>query len=393
MLFTFRTESDARFLQLAPKYGLYLRSVVMCVDQKFDYNRKNACQAIIDISKYRNLRFFQLRFVGDENPTFYSGKEFLDALWSLFAAVNQRVEGTSESIDQDQSVCGKDDGDSSKAKIARLEDVDESSNLSSSSLSLYANPFDPNRITEGQLRDVDLSGFSVCIDDSLISLLAKYHHNLEKLNIQNQVLVVKVSAASILQVVQNCRKLCDLRLFMCSVSQQAIECLADDLRVPLQHLSLKCCRYEKYTKDIERNAWRLLVKQHPGLQVTLIFDHTCPLYRIREIMKSEIPVVVLRLETQTTLCDEVLQAANFYADTLQKVVIRAPPTRIGPSLDSAVLTMAENCQKLTAFHVFCVLEKATIERIYELHPVMTSRGAYTLKDTPEPHPWTAGNDA
>ena len=399
-------------MQLAPKYGHYLRNVEIYVDQKQGFNRTNACKVINDIAKHRNLRTFKLCFIANENPTFYSGKEFIDALQRLFAAVNQ-VSGDAKSQTDKQGSdataahtdsvndvtsnvddASDDAADSCvKAKIPRVEDVDESSNLSNSSLCLPANRFDPNRITEGQLREVDLSGFSVCIDDSLISLLAQHHHDLEKLNIQNNVLVVKVSPASLLKVVQNCRKLRDLRVYMCSVSRAVLECLAEDDRVALQQLSLFCCRYEKYVKDIERDVWRGLVKKLPQLQVTLKFDHTCPLYRVAEIMKSEIPVVVLCLETQTTLRDEVLQAANFYGDTLERVVIKTPPERVGPTLDSAVLTLAQSCSKLKSLHVFYVLEEATIDRIFELHPSMKARGSYTLKHTPEPHPWVAGRDA
>ena len=304
----------------------------------------------------------------------------MGALQRLFAAVNQvsgdaknetdkqdpdaRPAVHTDSVDDVTSSAAAgtsdDEGDRcAKAKIPRVQDIDESSN---SSKSLPPNRFDPNRIAEGQLREVDLSGFSVYIDNSLISLLAQYHHNLEKLNIQNNVIAVNVSATSLLKVVQNCRKLHDLRVYMRSVSRAVLECLAEDDRVALQQLSLVCCHYDEDAPDIERDVWRALVKKVPQLQVTLKFDHTCPLYRVAEIMKAEIPVVVLRLETQTPLRDDVrllVQVATLYGQTLERVVIKTPSECDGPTLDSAVETLAQSCTKLKSLHVYYVLEEAT----------------------------------
>ena len=127
-------------------------------------------------------------------------------------------------------------------------------------------------------------------------------------------------------------------------------------------LSLVCCHYDEDAPDIERDVWRGLVKKLPQLQVTLKFDHTCPLYRVAEIMKAEIPVVVLRLETQTPLRDDVrllVQVATLYGQTLERVVIKTPAERDGPTLDSAVETLAQSCTKLKSLHVYYVLEEVT----------------------------------
>ena len=52
--------------------------------------------------------------------------------------------------------------------------------------------------------------------------------------------------------------------------------------------------------------------------------------------------------------------------------------------------MATDCTKLKSMHVFCVLEKKTVEEILRLHPKMEESQNYTLKYTDEPAPWVAG---
>ena len=68
----------------------------------------------------------------------------------------------------------------------------------------------------------------------------------------------------------------------------------------------KSNRTSRFTgKELGETVWSQVVKALPRLRVTLIFDHTCPLFRINEIMKPQIPVHVLRLETFTYIYEEV----------------------------------------------------------------------------------------
>jgi hypothetical protein len=102
----------------------------------------------------------------------------------------------------------------------------------------------------------------------------------------------------------------DLRVFHISISDFVLTTIADpdlnpDSHPCLRHLSVWFRRETKYTEDLSSEAWEKLVKKIPELRVTLVFDHTCPLRRVCEVMKPEIPVTVLRLETFTHIFEQV----------------------------------------------------------------------------------------
>lgn len=324
-----------KYIKCIEKHGQSLQSVYIELDQSVPENRQNACRVIRGLANLsiRRLKKLRVKFTG-ENPYFYAGKEFVEALGDLFKSP------------------------------------------------------EPDTKVVKTLESVDLSGLTVAYDDSLFRLLYENHPNLQQLNIQNRQLVCKVSPTCILQLVQMCRKLTELAVFKCSLSEDVLKAFSEKDRTPLRLLSIKCRREEKYSKDISSEVWQSLATALPDLRVTLIFDHNCPLHLISEIMKPEIPVSVLRLETYTYIYDEVRHATNCYCDTLEKVVLQTPLSRNSPELNAALLEMAAKCTKLTALHVFCVLEKETVEKILQLRPCLEESKAYTLKYSSDPHPWS-----
>ena len=66
------------------------------------------------------------------------------------------------------------------------------------------------------------------------------------------------------------------------------------------------------------SVWKKVVAANPHLSVTLKFDHTCPLWKVREIMKPEVPVSNLFLETYTQIWPEIEIASDSYGSTLRK---------------------------------------------------------------------------
>ena len=327
---------QGRYLNSIPKHGRNIKVVHIELDQAVQENRQNACRVITGLSEVseRRLQRLVVRFTG-ENPYFYAGQEFVDALSKLFGPVPRG------------------------ATLIH------------------------------QLKFVDISGLLVNFNDQMFDLLSEHHPALEKLNIQNDTLVCKVSPECMLRLVSRCRRLRELWLFNCSLSEDILLSLMEDDRVPLEHLSVKCRREEKYGNDIPAETWQLLARKLPKLRVTLGFDHTCPLYRVSQIMLPEIPVHVLRLETHTTIYDEINSATHFYRNTLEKVVLQ---TRSCRELDDALLNLSANCQRLRSIHVFCVLQKNTVEAILIQHPEIKENATYTLKYTADPHPWIAGHD-
>ncbi|KAL1429049.1 hypothetical protein MTO96_016788 [Rhipicephalus appendiculatus] len=206
---------------------------------------------------------------------------------------------------------------------------------------------------------------------------------LESLNIQNDNLVCLVQPESILRLAQRCRRLRELCLHKCSLSQDVLLCFLEENRVALEHLSLQCRSEEiiaSHPQDektqLSSELWSCVVGRLPKLRVTLHFDQTCPLVVIPLVMKPEVPCAVLRLETFTIIHDMVLQAAYNYSETLEKLILQAPPSA---ELESALLELSHRCSRLRALHVFCPLSVHTIDNILREHPHMKASGLYTLR--------------
>lgn len=238
-----------------------------------------------------------------------------------------------------------------------------------------------------QLTHVDLSGLDIAFDDSLFDVLSNNHPELEYLNIQNKSLVCKVTSRCVHHLVSRCKKLKELHVFHLSLTDDVLTAVADQGNPCLQHLSILYRRETKYAVDLSSEAWARLVKKIPKLRVTLAFDHTCPLHRICEVMKPEIPVMVLRLETFTRIYEEVNHATTCYHKTLEKMVLH---TRNSEELGSSLVRMAENCKRLHSLMVYCVLSESVINQILELRPEMKRRGSYILKSRMEEGPWVVG---
>ena len=316
-------------------FGRYMKKIKVGVNQMLQPNRTNACSLLQQISKIhrRRLSHIEILFTG-ENPYFYSGQEFLDSLAILFSPPAADIEPP--------LTC---------------------------------------------LQYVDLSGISVPYDDHVIDILSLNHKHLKSLNIQNKVLVCKVSQSCILRLVQRCTMLTDLRVYHCSMMDDTLKALASEDRTPIEHLSIICRRDEKYGEDLTAEAWKHLVNNVPCLRVTLGFDHTCPFHLIPVIIKPEIPVKTLKLETFAMCFEEINMAARYYKDTLQKLVLQ---TRNSVDLEQALLNVARECTHLRSLLVYCVVRQEVIDEIFNLLPDMKALGTYILKSVAEPEPWVVG---
>ena len=324
--FSFNEPVNEKFVLAVSKHGHHMRHVSIELDQSVSCNRINACAVILGLAQLpeRRIKTLRVTFLG-ENPLFYGGQEFVNALLVLFGPPPQHCQ------------------------------------------------------MFNQLRDVDLGGLTVPYYDKVFITLANNHRNIERLNIQNKILVCKVTPSCLIHVVQLLRKLRDLCVFNCSLSEDVLLAFTEKDRAPLEHLSIKCRREEKYSKDIGDAAWKAISGYLPDLRVTLIFDHTCPINKVSDVMKPHIPVVELQLETFTYIYDEVGQAAIFYKETLEKLVLHTPISRNSPELNKSMILLAQGCTKLKALHVFCDLNKDTVDTILELHPIMKENKSYTLK--------------
>ncbi|KAK7469856.1 hypothetical protein BaRGS_00036134 [Batillaria attramentaria] len=108
------------------------------------------------------------------------------------------------------------------------------------------------------------------------------------------------------------------------------------------------------------------------------------------MMQPGMPVRELRLETFTSLSDQLGQATSFYHKTLEKVVVQS--SHNSEELGRALIRMVEKCSQLRILLVYCVIDKGVVERILQLLPEMKQRGSYILKWQKDPWPWTACGD-
>lgn len=341
--FCFNLYHPQDFVQLKflREFATTVRTVIIKVNQSEEMCREYACSVLKHFASIptRRLENLTITFVG-QNPLLYSGQEFQEALLELFG----------------------------------------------SSLNSRGN------IQYCTLKEVDLSGLKMNLDQSLLYLLASNHcKTLQKLNIQNGVLVASNHPDVIKHVVSQCQQLIHLSVYGSSINDDVILAFTSPpSRRKLKVLSIFCRRDQKYAKEISSEAWISLVGFSSDVRVTLGFDHTCPKRTLSRVMKPEIPVDVLLLETGTSLSDEVRLAASFYNETLVKLTVLSPP-QYDSSLDMALLFAVDCCKQLTSLHVFYVLKKETIDYILENNEKMRIRKTYTLKHFPEPSPWTPGD--
>ena len=308
-------------------YGSFISSIVIEVNQFDEQNRKQAKSLIDKLARIKRRRLvkFSLVFTG-ENPCLYGGQEFKVALATLFGPP-PALEG-------------------------------------------YQTP---------SLKVLDLSRVQFTLEDDAINSLAKYNPDLESVNLQFKTIISRVSASSVLMLVDRCRSLRELCVYSDNFNIDIMLSFMDKGRVPLQHLYLTYRRELKFDKDIPSTTWKEFVDCLPGLKVTLMFDHTCPLVFISNVMKPDIPVNVLRLETYTYIYNEVRQATDQYKDTLVEFILRAPLSRNSTDLDSALVYMSINCKLIKLMKVYCDISRETADQILEALPVLRENKCYRLK--------------
>ncbi|XP_059171106.1 F-box/LRR-repeat protein 8-like [Physella acuta] len=324
-----------KLLKCMEQYSHFITKLTIALNQKEIENRKHAISAVELIAGLDEIRLTHLtiQFKG-ENPYFYGGSEFIEALLHLLCMVGKQ-----------------------KGKYT--------------------------------LKYLNFSDLQVNFDNSFLSGIANNCPNLEYLNILNKSLVCNVSPEGVAYLVHQCRKLQVLHLYHTSLTDDVLKKLSEPGRGALQRLGVVCRRDEKYGEDISADAWSELVHTNPDLKVELGFDHTCPLHRVSEILKAEIPVEELHLSTFTRIYDEINIAVAYYANTLQKLVVHTRPSQ---ELNDALLNVAQKCWKLHTLYVYCVVDKSVIERILESCPRMREKGTYILKWQKDPEPWTVGKE-
>ncbi|BFZ13259.1 hypothetical protein BsWGS_16298 [Bradybaena similaris] len=331
----FYLPAHGKLLRCVEQYGHFISRLTIFLNQKEAENRKNAIAVLEHLSSLENIHLSYLSIVfKGENPLFYGGHEFMVALEKLFTKIGLKKE-------------------------------------------------------KSKLKHLNLSGLQANLNDDFIDKISANCPNLEYLNILNKILVCSVSPYCIMNLVLKCKRLQVLHLYHASLSDDVLKALAEADRKPFKRFGIVCRRHEKYGDDLSSEAWSNLISANPDLKVELGFDHTCPLHRIAEIMKPEIPVQELHLATFTRIYPEINTAVSYYEHVLEKLVVQTRPSR---ELQESLLDAAGRCKKLKALYVYCVLDKDVVDRILELCPLMRESRNYILKWTMDPEPWTVGKE-
>ncbi|XP_075137990.1 F-box/LRR-repeat protein 8 [Leptodactylus fuscus] len=301
-----------------------IRHLKIVFDQSKEATRKNVTQILICLAKEsKKLESLNIACCG-ENPFFYSGLEILDSIMEL---------------------CRKE--------------------------------------SQIDLHHIDLRKLPFTLSDGFTRLIASGSPNLRSMYINNRTLVCKVTPDTLIQVLQVCPKLTMLGAFCSSLSEDVFWELMKPERPPLRHLDILCERLDKYTLAISDKVWGALRQRHPTLSVDLEFDHTVPAWKIPRILKPNIPVTTLQLNTYNEMSNQLRFVNNHYTGTLKKLFIQ---TTSSSTLNSNLIDLAGKCAVLEEIHCYCVVSPDVIQAFLKNCPLLKK---YTLKVVKEPHPWKA----
>lgn len=299
-----------------------IKHLKIVFDQSKEVNRKNVTR-ILDILAKQNHKLQQLCIVcHGENPYFYSGQDILQSIRNICDAKNQ--------ID---------------------------------------------------LQHIDFRKMPFALDGELVELLATTNPNLHSLFINNRTLVCNVAPDTIRKVLRACPKLSALGVYYASLSDDVFQELLKPERAAFTHLDIFCERLDKYIPVISEELWAAVCQKHPQLCVDLEFDHTVPACKIPRILKLNIPVSTLQLNTYNYMVSQIRFVTQSYSSTLKKLTLQ---TTSSEDLNSSLVDLARHCRNLLEIHCYCVVSQEVVEAFLTHCPSLKQ---YTLKVTKERHPW------
>nr|XP_056718743.1 F-box/LRR-repeat protein 8 [Euleptes europaea] len=231
------------------------------------------------------------------------------------------------------------------------------------------------------LQKIDFRQMPFTLDDGIVELIATSSPNLHTLFINNRTLVCNVKPEAIVTLLRACPKLSTLGIYYASLSEEVFLELMKPNREPFSCLDLFCERLDKYVPVITEELWAAVTEKHPQLYVELEFEHTVPAWKIPRILKPNIPVTTLQLNTFTYMVNQVRFVTSNYSGSLERLVLHTTPSE---DLDSSLIDLAKKCVRLKEVHCYCTVSQAVIETFLS-H--CTGLKRYTLKITKERHPW------
>ncbi|XP_007430729.1 F-box/LRR-repeat protein 8 isoform X1 [Python bivittatus] len=231
------------------------------------------------------------------------------------------------------------------------------------------------------LQHIDFRKMPFTLDDGIVQLVASSSPNLHTLYLNNRTLVCNVTPETIIELLKACPKLSTLGVYYASLSEDVFKELVRLNRRVFKCLDIFCERLDKYIPVIPEELWALVREKYPQLHVQLEFDHTVPAWKIPRILKPNIPVTELQLNTYTYIVNQIRFVTSSYSSTLERLVLR---TTSSDELNDSLMDLARKCVHLKEIHCFCVVSHAVVDAFLSS---CTNLKSYTLKTTKERSPW------
>ncbi|NXL96222.1 FBXL8 protein, partial [Alectura lathami] len=316
------SEEEEGMLQSLLQFLSQIKHLTIAFDQSKEVNRKNVTRVLDALAK-QSHQLQQLCIVcHGENPYFYSGQDILQSI---------------------RNICDAD--------------------------------------SQIDLQHIDFRRMPFTLGDELVELLATANPNLHSLFINNRTLVCNVAPGTIRKVLRACPKLSALGVYYASLSDDVFLDLLKPERAAFTHLDIFCERLDKYIPVISEELWAAVSQKHPQLSVDLEFDHTVPGCKIPRILKMNIPVSTLQLNTYNYMVDQIRFVTQSYSRTLKKLTLQ---TTSSEDLNSSLIDLARQCHNLLEIHCYCVVSREVVEAFLAHCPGLKQ---FTLKTTKERHPW------
>ena len=301
----FKNENDRKYLNIAVRFGSYIKSLHISCYQSTDENCNNVCEFMKRLLLCHELCLenFSLSFC-EANPIFFSADFIVTSLENLF--LHQGLKS---------------------------------------------------------LKSVDLSQFTIPISDKLINAITENHaQHIEMLNIQTKVLAHRITSTSILNLIKYAEKIRYLYVPANCFSKEVADMLLQNRQINLKHVSLSFTGVHKNTDFPGNENWIDIKTALPKLTIEFKFDQTCSENWMLKNMQPDVPVSKLQLLSclHTHSARNILQRAKCFKDTLHTLIINNNPSE---EFDELLLDLTTECINLKRIYINCVISESTAQII------------------------------
>lgn len=333
MKYCFYVPNQGRCLKCVRRWGQHVRRVWIDLDQGHEYNRRHALDVIVLLQGLatRGVHTVKITFSGD-NPCFYSGREFVDALLRF--------------------------------------------------VGYPATELEPRPTV---LKHLDLGQMSVALDDHFIDALSECNPQIQIVNLQTYpTFICNVTPGALARFIKRCKALHSFSVYKTSISDEVIKLFLEPNRLPLLKLSLRYTSEDNSSdKVISSETWTTLSKSLASLRVSVTFDETCNCDVMQEVhLNPHMPVSSIQMETTSFIFYGMSDVINdYYKNTLEELVLMTSIKPRAVTLGKALKQVARSCQRLTSLLVFSILDEGVIQELMELSPNLDEQKCFLKSET------------